>query len=116
MNEFAAATTRATEHLRDDPRLADVDLVIEQCVRDNGAEVERYHVCVGGRAVRVVEGASAKPDITICQDMETARALQRGELHAQGAYLTGRLTIEGNVQKLLQHAPLLHLLVATPDA
>ena len=50
--------------------------------------------------------------MVISQDVETAMALKSGAVQAQTAYLTGRLTIDGNVDKLLAHGPALQAIVA----
>ena len=55
-------------------------------------------------------------DIVISQDVETAAALRAGTTHAQTAYLTGRLTIDGDVDKLLHYGPALQAIVSALSA
>ena len=45
--------------------------------------------------------------MTFTQDVETAAAVNRGELSAQAAFMTGRLRVGGDVQVLLDRQPAL---------
>jgi hypothetical protein len=42
--------------------------------------------------------------------------LRLGEIHAQRAFLTGRLSIDGDIDKLLNHGALLSSLLRVADA
>lgn len=111
MAEFAAHTAEAIEGLEANAVPSDTDFVIEQQVTRNGHLVDHFHVkLVDGTAV-VIDGPAADPHLTIRQDAETARALRAGEIHAQRAFLTGQLEIDGDIDKLLEHGPLLRTLL-----
>ena len=91
----------------------ELDLVIEQRVLDGDDEVDRYVVIFHNGAVAVDATADTQPDIVISQDLETAEAIRAGTANAQTAYLTGRLTIDGDVDKLLSvGASLQHIVTA----
>lgn len=93
-----------------------VAFTIEQIITDAGEIVGHYHLVLGSGAATVHPGAAPNPDITIKQDAETAEALRDGTLHAQGAFLTGRLSVDGDVAKLIEYGPLLtSLLAAQPQ-
>ena len=85
----------------------DVSLTLEQVITSGKDVVGHYHLVLKDGTAGVHPGAATKPDITIRQDAQTAQALRDGELHAQGAFLTGRLAIEGDMDKLLEYGPLL---------
>ena len=107
IDQLAASTRSACARFVGDSRLADIDLVIEQRIVDADALVSNYHVCIADGEVDVVDGPANAPDITIRPDLLTAQALQRGDVHAQTAFLTGRLNIDGDIHKLLDHSDLL---------
>jgi hypothetical protein len=111
MAEFAAHTSETIEGLDADAVPSDADFVIEQQVTSDDHLVDHFHVkLVHGTAV-VIDGPAVDPDLTIRQDVETARALRAGEIHAQRAFLTGQLEIDGDIDKLLDHGPLLTTLL-----
>lgn len=90
----------------------DVALTIEQVISDHGDIVGHYHLKIADGAARVFPGTPDEPDVTIRQDAETAQALRDGTLHAQGAFLTGRLSVDGDINKLLEHSGLLSELLS----
>ena len=90
----------------------DVALTIEQVISDAGEVVGHYHLKIEEGAALVLPGAPVHPDVTIRQDAETAMALRDGTLHAQGAFLTGRLSVDGDINKLLEHSGLLSELLS----
>lgn len=116
MAEFAEHTAETIEGLDSGAIPADADFTIEQQVTDDEGVVDHFHVkLVDGSAV-VIDGPAAAPDLTIRQDVETARQLRDGEIHAQRAFLTGRLEIDGDIDRLLKHGPLLTTLLRGRDA
>ena len=116
MNEFATHAATVLSDLPADAVPPDVDLTIEQRIVDNDHIVDHFHVRLVNGRVEVAEGPAADPDVTIEQDLETARALRAGEIHAQRAFLTGRLSIDGDIDTLLAHSPLLTKLLRGGDA
>lgn len=95
---------------------ADVTFTLEQQITDGDQLVGHYHLRIADGAVDVVPGAAPHADVTLRQDTTTARALQDGTIHAQGAFLTGRLSIDGDINTLLENGPLLsQLLKSTAD-
>lgn len=107
MDEFAAHAAAATHHLDGDPRLEDADLVIEQRIGEPDALESNYHLILRRGSLKVIDGPAPGADVTITQDATTARAVRDGALHAQQAFLTGRLSVDGDIAKLLRHADLL---------
>lgn len=105
MDSFADHSAAALERLGS-VAVDGVDLVIEQRVTDvDGDEV--WHLQIAHGSITAVPGPAERADVTLRQDAATARALRAGELHAQHAFLTGRLVIDGNIAKLLEHGELL---------
>lgn len=108
---FADHTARSLERIDDTAIPDDLDLVIEQRIVEAGNVVEQYWVVFRGGAASV-RAEALDTDIVISQDPETAHAIQAGTSNAQTAYLTGRLTIDGDVDKLLTVGPGLQSIVA----
>ena len=83
-----------------DPELT---VVVQQVVVDDGSEVT-YAVRVADGRVSVTAGRADDADISFTQDLDTARAIARGELAAQAAFMDGRLRVGGDLRDLLRHA------------
>lgn len=89
---------------------ADLELTIEQRILDGGQTVDSYVVTLrNGQAAIHTDVESV--DVVISQDLDTARAIQAGQTNAQTAYLTGKLTVDGDVDKLLASGPALQSVV-----
>lgn len=82
----------------------DLEMTIEQRITDGDDVVERYSVTLANGTATVSDGPADRPDVVITQDVETAAALRAGTMHAQGAFLTGRLSIDGDMDALLTNA------------
>ncbi len=80
-------------------------LVVQQVIPDgpDGVEVA-YVVEVGGGTLSVRCGRSDHADVTFIQDLATARAIHRGELSAQAAFMEGRLRLGGNLRAVIERA------------
>lgn len=107
LDSYAQHTADAVARLDTSAIDEDVLLTLEQIISDGADVVGHYHLVLARGVASVHAGAASNPDITIKQDAETAQALRDGALHAQGAFLTGRLSVDGDIDKLLEHGPLL---------
>ncbi len=117
LDSYAQHTAAAIEQLDTSALSQDVSITLEQVITSDGETVGHYHLVLANGAANVHPGAATSPDITIKQDAETAQALRDGILHAQGAFLTGRLSVDGDIAKLIEHGPLLSsLLAAQPQS
>jgi putative sterol carrier protein len=56
---------------------------------------------LGGGTIAFRTGRADSATVTFTQDTETAAAVNRGEMSAQAAFMTGRLEVSGDVQILL---------------
>ena len=110
-NSPFADHTAQTLHAIDDgviPR--ELHLTIEQRILDGDELVDGYVVMLQNGEALIASDATT-PDVVISQDLDTAKAIQAGHTNAQTAYLTGRLTIDGDVDKLLASGPALQAIV-----
>jgi hypothetical protein len=75
-------------------------LSLQQVVRAPGGE-RAYAILIGPGGTRVRPGRLEHPDVVVSEDMDTARAVARGELSAQAALREGRIRIRGDVARFL---------------
>ena len=116
MADYASHTAKMLAELGPEAVPSDVQLTIEQRVTSGDAIIEQFHVRLADGTATVVEGPALSADVIIRQDESTARALRSGEIHAQRAFLTGQLFIDGDIDKLLAHGDLLSTLLRGGDA
>jgi hypothetical protein len=93
--EAAAATATIPDSL---------SLVVQQVVTDEQGEVA-YCIRLGGGRVAVSPGRCDDADITLCSDRTIAADVARGILSAQTAFITGALTVHGDLSLLIDQAP-----------
>ncbi len=82
----------------DDDPLGDLALVIEQRVHDG--PVWQIVIDHGAVSVRAEEGGA---DVRLSSDRDTAAAIATGSEAALDIFMTGRLTIGGDIQRLVDH-------------
>src|SRR5947207_4842274 len=82
---------------------ADVRVTVQQMVTGGPDGDVAYHVDIDHGAVRVTAGEADEPTVTFIQSWDTAAAIARGELSAQGAFMTGLIRVRGDLPKLVEH-------------
>jgi putative sterol carrier protein len=82
---------------------AGVALTVQQVVTGGPEGDVAWHVVVDHGTVAVRPGTTDDADVTFHQDRETAVAVAGGELSAQAAFMIGKLTVTGDVRKLIEH-------------
>jgi putative sterol carrier protein len=99
--------TAATEALgaSGDVRSAtkEVDLTIQQVVTGAPDGEVRYFTRFDDGHVTVGIGEAEDHDVVITQDHATAVELNQGQMNAQAAFMQGKLSVGGNMAKLLQN-------------
>lgn len=78
----------------------EVTLSIQQVVRAGDMD-HCYVVRVDRGRVTVETGRTARADVTVTEDMETAVALARGEMSPQVAFMLGRIRVTGDMAALM---------------
>jgi len=81
-----------------------VQLSVQQNITGAPQGEVTYYMNVAAGAVACALGPADAPDVTIGQEYATAVAVNKGELNAQQAFMTGKLKATGNLMKLMQHA------------
>ncbi len=82
---------------------AEVELSVQQQVTGGADGDVAFHVDIDHGAVNLVSGEAENPTVTFIQSYETAAAIGRGELSAQGAFMTGLIRVRGDLPKLVEH-------------
>jgi putative sterol carrier protein len=95
----------------DDARtqVAGVDLTLQQIVTGSPDGEVSFWISLADEGVSGGLGRASAPDVTLTMDHETARALSRAELNHQAAFMQGKLTVTGNMGKLLKHQQVLKM-------
>jgi len=78
------------------------DLVVQQHVTAGPSGDVAYHVDMHNGEVGIAPGVAADPTVTFIQDWDTASAIGRGDLSAQGAFMAGRIRVRGDLPKLVE--------------
>lgn len=88
-------------------QVGDASFVLESAIEDGSGCTCRHRLVARPGRLEVSQGEGGEADVVIRQTLPVAKAIARGELSVQRALLEGRMTIEGDVRILLEHAPLL---------
>ena len=81
-----------------------VSLTMQQVVNNVPGEGEiKYWTKIEDGNFDGGRGENADADVTIIQEYDTAAAMNKGELNAQAAFMQGKIKVQGNMGKLLQH-------------
>jgi putative sterol carrier protein len=80
----------------------DVQLSVQQVVTDGPDGEATYRVVIDHGTVRVVRGDGPDATVTFIQSWDTATSIGRGELSAQGAFMTGLIRVRGDLPKLVE--------------
>ena len=90
-NEALRQATRGTQ------------LVVQERITDAPEGDTAYYVEVDDGTVTFHPGEHADPDVTFRQPYDIAVAIGRNETSAQAAFMIGKLTVTGDVGKLIEH-------------
>ncbi len=71
-----------------------------------------YHLQIGDGRAEFGPGAADPEDVRFEQDWDTAVAVATEQLNAQQAFITGRIRLSGDQQKLLESTPVFQALDA----
>lgn len=80
---------------------SDGRVVVQQTITGGPDGDVAYHVIVDGR-VQIARGEAADPTVTFIESWDTAGAIARGELSAQGAFMSGLIRVRGDLPKLVE--------------
>jgi putative sterol carrier protein len=102
INALSDAVT-ANDHMRE---IAESHRIgVTQVVSDGPEGDVIYHLSVGDGDASFGAGPADPEDVKMEQDWDTAVAVATGELNAQEAFISGRIRLFGDQQKLLDSQP-----------
>jgi putative sterol carrier protein len=78
---------------------------VTQVVTDGPEGEVVYHLQVGNGSAEFGAGAADPQDVRMQQSWDTAVAVATGQLNAQEAFITGRILLQGDQQKLTASQP-----------
>jgi putative sterol carrier protein len=93
----------ASDHMRE--IAASYSIGVTQVVSDGPEGDVTYHLSVGDGDASFGAGPADPEDVKMEQGWDTAVAVATGELNAQEAFISGRIRLFGNQQKLLDSQP-----------
>lgn len=115
--EWADAVTHALNSSQEFARAAARhEARVQQVVTGTAEGESRYYFTLEEGSARVGLGEIEGPDATVTQTYDTAVAISKRELHPQQAFMQGKLSIRGNLMKLLQLGPVLSALAHAVSA
>ena len=83
----------------------DLVLVVEHEVVGGPDGTVRYHITFDRGTARLHSGPATMPDARFSEDHATAVAVSSGAINAQSAFMTGRLRVRGDMEKLIAAHP-----------
>ncbi len=105
---FAAAN----EALSSDPgfqnAITGVDLSVQFDVSGTDEGDIAYSLTIEDGSVSTSKGPLAGADVTVGSDYETSKAISKGELNVQMAFMTGKIKVGGNMAKIMMHQSVLN--------
>ena len=105
---FAAAN----EALSNDPgfqnAITGVDLSVQFDVSGTDDGDIAYSLSIADGAVSTSKGPDEGADVTVASDYETSKAISKGELNVQMAFMTGKIKVGGNMAKIMMHQSVLN--------
>ena len=93
----------ASDHMREIAESHSIG--VTQVVSDGPEGDVTYHLSVGDGDASFGAGPADPEDVKMEQDWDTAVAVATGELNAQEAFISGRIRLFGDQQKLLDSQP-----------
>lgn len=67
-----------------------------------------YYLSIKDGAVDTAMGPNDAADVTVASDFETSKAISKGELNVQMAFMTGKIKVGGNMAKIMMHQSVLN--------
>ena len=83
----------------------DLVFVVEHVVTGLPEGTVRYYIEFDHGAARLRFGPAPRPDASFTEDHETAVAVGTGAINAQSAFMSGRLRVGGDMDKLMAAQP-----------
>lgn len=104
--------TAATEALNSDPgfqnAIVGVSLAVQFDVSGAPDGDVSYYLNVQDGSVTTDAGTNPSADVSVASDYETSKAISKGELNVQMAFMSGKIKVGGNMAKIMMHQTVLN--------
>lgn len=80
-----------------------VDLAVQFDVSGTPDGDVSYYLIVTDGTVDTGMGANDAADVSVASDFETSKAISKGELNVQMAFMSGKIKVGGNMAKVMMH-------------
>ena len=80
-----------------------VDLAVQFDVSGTPNGDVSYHLIIKDGTVGTDMGSSDAADVSVASDFETSKAISKGELNVQMAFMSGKIKVGGNMAKVMMH-------------
>lgn len=88
--------------------IANVDLSVQFDVSGTPDGDISYYLKVADGAAETAPGPLEGVDVTVGSDFDTSKALSKGELNVQMAFMTGKIKVGGNMAKVMMYQGLIN--------
>jgi putative sterol carrier protein len=102
-DHFEAARAALAADTRFQDAIANVDFSAQFDVSGSADGEIVYYLKVSGGDTETELGPLDGADVTVSSDYETSKAISKGELNVQMAFMTGKIKVGGNVAKIMMH-------------
>lgn len=102
-DHFAAANDALSSDPGFQGAIAGVDLTVQFDVSGTDEGDIAYSLAIADGAVTTSKGENEAADVTVASDYETSKAISKGELNVQMAFMTGKIKVGGNMAKIMMH-------------
>ncbi len=100
---FAAAKAALTSDPGFQSAIVGVELNAQFDVSGTPSGDVSYYLSIKDGVVDTAMGANEAADVTVGSDFETSKAISKGELNVQMAFMTGKIKVGGNMAKIMMH-------------
>jgi putative sterol carrier protein len=83
--------------------IANVDLSVQFDVSGAPDGDVSYYLKVADGTAETAMGPLEGVDVTVASDYDTSKAISKGELNVQMAFMTGKIKVGGNMAKIMMH-------------
>ena len=100
---FSAANDALSSDSGFQSAITGVDLAVQFDVSDTPEGDISYSLTIADGNVETSKGANDAADVSVASDYETSKAISKGELNVQMAFMTGKIKVGGNMAKIMMH-------------
>ena len=107
-DHFAAAQDALNSDAGFQNAIANVDLSVQFDVSGTPDGDVSYYLKIADGGAETALGPLDGADVTVGSDYDTSKALSKGELNVQMAFMTGKIKVGGNMAKIMMHQGVLN--------